>query len=122
MNLGRQVIGPYISDLRDDLFTHGMNSLQAIQMRGSIVRDLDLGGNGKKVSQNVVFEQGNLADLARHLINLRLSRDILRVKPIGAMRNLISKHSVIGKPRVGASDAPTKHGIVSRRLFASDAG
>ena len=50
LKLGQQIIGPQLSDPKDNLFTLGMNSLQAIQMRGSIVRDLYLGGNGRKLS------------------------------------------------------------------------
>lgn len=122
MKLGREVVGPQLSDLHDDLFTLGMNSLQAIQIRGSIMRDLDLGGNGKKLSQNIVFEQGNLGNLAKHLDNVRLSHDFVREKPITIIRDLISKFSVVGKSRPSASDKPRKHVIVSQNPSLIDLG
>ena len=92
--LGQQTIGPHLKDTHEDLFTLGMNSLQAIQMRGAILRDLHLGGNGKKLSQNVVFEQGNIANLAKRLDDLRFSRSSENEKPIETLKSLISKYSV----------------------------
>ena len=112
MKLAQQVIGLQVCDLHDDLFALGMNSLQAIHIRGCIARDLDLGGNGKKLGQNIVFEQGSLGNLSKYLYNLRLNIDLVREKPIDTMRGLISKFSVFGKPRPGAIDAPSKHVIV----------
>lgn len=113
IELARKVVGPQVTNSSDDLFTLGMNSLQAIQMRGNIVRDLDLGGNIVKLGQNVVFEQGNLENLARYLDNLRLNVDMVAEKPIKAMEKLISKFSVIPDRRSGSADPPEKHVVVS---------
>ena len=112
MKLAQQVIGPQVCDLRDDLFALGMNSLQAIHIRGSIARDLDLGGNGKKLGQNIVFEQGSLGNLSKYLYNLRLNIDVVGENPIGTMKGLISKFSIVGKPRQCAVDAPSKPVVV----------
>lgn len=117
MNLGQQVVGLQLSDPCDDLFTVGMSSLQAIQMRGYIARDLDLGGNGKKLSQNVVFEQGNFRNLSKHLQNLRLNSDTGRENPTDTRKDLISKFSLVGTPRLGTLEAPSKHVVVSLRSF-----
>ena len=117
LKLGQQIIGPQLSDPKDDLFTLGMNSLQAIQMRGSILRDLDLGGNGRKLSQNLVFENGNIANLARHLEDVRSSHGVAKEKPIALMKDLISKFSVFEKHAPGADETLKTHTIVSRRPF-----
>jgi len=114
LKLGRHILGPQLSDPKDDLFTLGMNSLQAIQMRGSILRDLYLGGNGRKLSQNVIFEQGSIANLAKHLEDVRSSQGVVKEKPIAIMKDLISKFSVFEKHRPDVSETPGTHTIVSQ--------
>lgn len=86
------------------------------------LRMSDLRGNGEKLSQNIVFEQGSLGNLSKHLYNLRLKIDLVRGKPIGTMRGLISNFSVVGKPRLGAVDAPSKHVIASKQCSTIDDG
>lgn len=115
LSLGQQILGPQLSDPKDDLFTLGMNSLQAIQMRGFILRDLYLGGNGRKLSQNLVFENGNIANLAKHLEDVRSSRSVVKEKPIAVMKDLISKFSAFEKHIPGANETCKTHTIVSRR-------
>ena len=117
LKLGQQILGPRLSGPEEDLFTLGMNSLQAIQMRGSIVRDLYLGGNGRKLSQNVVFESGNIANLTKHIEEVRSSRGIVKKKPIGMMEDLISKFSVFNRHAPGASEISKAYKIVSRSTF-----
>ena len=100
-------------DRHTDLFILGMNSLQAIQMRGFILRDLDLNGNGKNLGQNVVFEKGNIAALAQHLHDLRLSQERVGEKPIAMMRELIKKYSNLEKREPSGEGLPGRHVIVS---------
>lgn len=116
LKLGQQILGPQLSDPKDDLFTLGMNSLQAIQMRGCILRELYLGGNGRKLSQNVIFEQGNIANLAKNLEDVRSCRGVAKEKPIAMMKDLVSKLSVFEKHQPGASETPKTHTIVSHRI------
>ena len=117
LKLGQHILGPQLSDPKDDLFTLGMNSLQAIQMRGSILRDLCLGGNGRKLSQNVIFEQGSITNLAKHLEDVRSCQGFVKEKPIPMMEDLVSKFSVFEKYRPGASETPNTHTIVSHGFF-----
>jgi len=122
LKLGQSVVGPQVQSLDDDLFALGMDSLQAIQIRGLIVKSIDLSSNAKKLSQNVVFEQGNLGNLAKHLNNLQLHGESTREKPIADMRNMISKYSVPGfvKARIGTSHTSRTEVIVSKSdLLAS---
>lgn len=116
LRMGQQILGPQLSDPEDDLFTLGMNSLQAIQMRGSIVRELYLGGNGRKLSQNVIFEHGNIANLAKHLEDVRTYQGFIKAKPIAMMKDLVSRFSVFEKHRLGARETPKTRTIVSHRL------
>ena len=111
--LGQQIVGPQVSDIQTDFFVFGMNSLQAIQMRGSILRDLDLGGNGKKLGQNVVFDKGNIQNLAKHLYDLRLSHETLDKKPIESMRDMISKYSVFHQHIPNHETVPGAEVVVS---------
>lgn len=63
LTMCQRIFGRQISDPGDDLFTLGMNSLQAIQMRGSILRDLYLGGNSRKLSQHILSKRATLRTL-----------------------------------------------------------
>jgi hypothetical protein len=53
-----------------------MKILLAIQIRGSIVRDLDFGGNGEILCQYPVSEKGGCGHPARHLNNVRLNDEL----------------------------------------------
>ena len=117
LKMSQQILGQQIFDPEDDLFTLGMNSLQAIQMRGSILRDLYLGGNVSKLSQNIVFEKGNIANLAKHIEDLRASRVVVREKPIAMMEDLISEFSAFEKHAPGASKFSKAYNIVSNGKF-----
>ena len=117
LTMCQQILGRQISDPGDNLFTLGMNSLQAIQMRGSILRDLYLGGNSRKLSQNVVLENGNIANLARHIEDLRASRDVIKKKPIAMMEDLISGFSAFNRHAPGVSESPKAYNIVSHGKF-----
>ncbi|KAL9129611.1 MAG: hypothetical protein Q9217_001967 [Psora testacea] len=108
----QNILGSNLAGLHDDLFTLGMNSLQAIQMRGTIFRDLELGSNANKLSQNVVFEQGNVADLAQHLHNLRLSKASAKEKPIAFLEESISRYSVSVRPRTQDGPRADKNAII----------
>ena len=55
-------------------------------------------------------------------LHVRLSHDFVREKPIAIIGDLISKFSVVGKPRPSASDAPSKRVIVSQNPSITDYG
>ncbi|KAL9611143.1 MAG: hypothetical protein Q9167_004196 [Letrouitia subvulpina] len=100
LELGQGVLGKHLTNPDDDLFNLGMNSLQAIQMRAAILKHLSLGGNSKKkLSQNVVFEQGTISNLARHLTALRLGIATIKEKPIALIEEMTASFSVAPQPR-----------------------
>ena len=68
----KEAFGVHLPSPEDDFFAAGVNSLQATQMRGLILRDLDIGGNSGKLGLNVIFDTGNVARLAEHLCAVKL--------------------------------------------------
>ncbi len=89
-----QEINIDIEDEEADFFTLGVDSLKAIQMRGFIVKELDL-GNGKCPSM-VVYDSGNTKKLAEKLYELRIGGAEVDEdeKEIEVMKAMIEKYSV----------------------------
>ncbi|KAI0531865.1 hypothetical protein GGR58DRAFT_492106 [Xylaria digitata] len=87
----------------DEFFALGVDSLQCIQMWNLIKKELDLGGNGPRLSQNVLYETGNIRALARHLEKLR-SGEESSTDELGRMQELVDAYSSF-EPHVGG-DAP----------------
>jgi len=54
-----------------DLFTAGLDSLKAIQLAGSIKRQFSFGHHVAKIDQNLVYDQGSIRRLARHIHSLQ---------------------------------------------------
>lgn len=95
MSTFREALDVHLSNKDDDFFAAGVNSLQAIQIRGLILRDLNIGGNSRKLGQNVIFDTGNVARLAKHLHALRVDSTTQMEIAEGAkeMEALIAKYS-----------------------------
>ncbi|QSZ28851.1 hypothetical protein DSL72_003356 [Monilinia vaccinii-corymbosi] len=74
-----------------DFFEAGVDSLQAIAIRGIILRELDLAS--KIPSQNVVFEFPNVQALAEHLDALRRGEASEQKDEIKVMEELVEKYS-----------------------------
>ena len=91
----REALNVRLLSKDDDFFAAGVNSLQAIQMRGLILRDLNVGGNSKKLGQNVIFDTGNVARLANHLYALRVGKTapVDMVDGVKEMEAMIAKYS-----------------------------
>ncbi|KAL8814336.1 MAG: hypothetical protein Q9223_006431, partial [Gallowayella weberi] len=94
LKMGRQLVGEQLETKITDFFTAGMDSLRAIQMRGLIVKELDLGGNSKDLSQNVVFETSNVENLAKHLCEVRQGRASETRDWKMVMKGLMEKYSI----------------------------
>ena len=63
--------GYELEDANTDFFTAGMDSLQAIYLRGVILKNLDLGGRESECTSMIVFDCGNTQRLARRLHAIR---------------------------------------------------
>ncbi|KAL8707032.1 MAG: hypothetical protein Q9225_007868, partial [Loekoesia sp. 1 TL-2023] len=110
--LGRGLVGYQLGSKTTDFFTAGMDSLRAIQMRGLIIKDLDLGGNSKNLNQNVVFETSNVENLAKHLYDLRQGHFSDIEDPNTAIQTLIQKYSVFKQHSPGPNSVREAHTVV----------
>ncbi|KAI0424841.1 hypothetical protein F5Y09DRAFT_353016 [Xylaria sp. FL1042] len=87
----------------DEFFASGVDSLQCIQMWNLIKKELDLGGNGPRLSQNVLYETGNVKALARHLERLKSGEESF-IDELSKMQELIDAYSSF-EPHI-SGDAP----------------
>lgn len=90
-----------------DFFSLGMDSLQAIQLRSEILRNVDI--SGCSLGQNVVFDYPSVEKLAAYLLSLTIGGQSAAVYVEDEMQTLIEKYSVsITKP------ASKRSSVVSR--------
>lgn len=76
-----------------DIFAAGVDSLQTTRIWRYIVRDLDLGEQADKLSQNIVFEKGTVSALAKHLYQMRTGEEFEAEDELEVMREMIEKYS-----------------------------
>ncbi|KAF1952583.1 acetyl-CoA synthetase-like protein [Byssothecium circinans] len=79
-----------------DFFAFDVDSLQCMKMWSLIKKEIDLSGHQDKLGQNILYETGNIAALARHLYSLRTgtSDDDATTDTAKTMHDLIAKYSV----------------------------
>ncbi|KAJ4286681.1 hypothetical protein N0V90_012933 [Kalmusia sp. IMI 367209] len=76
-----------------DFFAFGIDSLQCLKMWSSIKKEIDLGGKQSEVGQNLLYETGNIATLARYLDGLRNGTLEDTQDQEQVMNDLITKYS-----------------------------
>ncbi|KAJ5027549.1 hypothetical protein J3E71DRAFT_223889 [Bipolaris maydis] len=88
-------LGVELSSPKSDFFACGIDSLQCLRMWSLIKKEIDLGGKQAEVGQNLLYETGNIAALARYLHGLRTgeTEDVQGHEQI--MNDLITKYSNI---------------------------
>lgn len=87
----------------EDFFTLGLDSLQAIQMRSEILKTVDVGG--KRLGQNIVFENPSVEKLSSFLHGLRLGDyPDTSISVEKEMESLIEKYTNVG---VNIGDKPS---------------
>ncbi|KAK9487528.1 hypothetical protein V1527DRAFT_326593 [Lipomyces starkeyi] len=104
-------IGIKLEDLFSDFFSFGVDSLQALRVWSILRRSLDLGGNGSKLSQNVVFEHPNCKVLARHLYTLGAGVESAKDDDIEILQQLYVKYSNF-RPHVCGTARPSGEHII----------
>lgn len=95
-----------------DFFASGIDSLMCMRMWSLIKKEVDIGGKQSEVGQNLLYETGNVAALARYLDGLRngtLEEDKDKEQE-QAMRDLIAKYSTFETVPQGGEE---KHVVVS---------
>ncbi|KAK5632877.1 hypothetical protein RRF57_008591 [Xylaria bambusicola] len=90
-----EVMGVKLDSVDADFFNAGIDSLNAIQMRRMIQKTLYLGGH--QLSNNVIYEKGNIKLLAAHLYRLAQGLGDEEEDKTPVMRELIDKYSAFGE-------------------------
>lgn len=93
----RNSIAKFLPQVKDverstDLFSLGLDSLQSIQIRNDILKNINI--SGQKLGQNVVFEHPSIAALSGHLYNLRTGQAGEYTSTTVQMQNLIERYSI----------------------------
>jgi len=89
----KEILPPSTSNILGDtdLFSVGVDSLQAIQLRSVISKNIQT--NGDKLGSNIVFDFPSIDSLARELYRLRTGGAASTESHIATMGKLISKYS-----------------------------
>lgn len=108
----KEELGTEMGSPQQDFFASGIDSLQCMQMWSFVKRELDLGGRQAELSQNVMYETGNVEKLGRYLTALRKGVESVVDDELDRMEELISCYSSF-KPHVGSSrSVPQKDTVV----------
>lgn len=95
-----------LKTVEDDFFAAGLDSLRAMQLATYLRRNLYLGGYGKQLTQNLIYESGTVALLAQFLYQLQsgiqtenrsTSSTTANLK---AMADLVKKYSQFTQPLI----------------------
>jgi hypothetical protein len=110
-------LGIQLESSETDFFSAGVDSLKAIQMRGLIIKNLNLGGNVSKCGSMIVYDCGNAARLAKKRFAIRVGEEpgSSGSDEIAVMRDLISQYSNF-ETRVGGTKNLMSHVVVSAAL------
>ena len=108
-------IGIALEDRRTDFFVGGVDSLKAIQMRGLILKNIDLGGNVEKCKSLIVYDCGNAERLAKVLFSIRNGDVVADSEPADddQMSSLITKYSEFQRHSSGNTSDSESHIVVS---------
>lgn len=108
----KERFGIELESVDADFFASGVDSLHCIQLWSHLKSDLDLGGNQAQLGQNVLYETGNVRNLARHLEQLRSGNLDAAVDELQKMEDLIAKYSTYPSHVAGQAAKPEKDVVV----------
>ena len=106
-------LGIRLEDAKTDFFSAGVDSLKAIQMRGLIIKNLDLGGNVSKCTSMIVYDCGNTEKLANALFAIRTGDGEKVEDEAAAMTDLIEQYSKFDVRVAGQTQKPESNVVVS---------
>ncbi|KAG0645595.1 Nonribosomal peptide synthase enzyme [Hyphodiscus hymeniophilus] len=106
-------LGVSLENPETDFFSAGVDSLKAIQMRGLIIKNLDLGGNVSKCGSMIVYDCGNVARLAQKVFAIRVGEvaESAVSDDISVMEGLIEQYSKFDTWRE-SSETPESHVVI----------
>ncbi|KAL6704711.1 hypothetical protein ACN47E_007993 [Coniothyrium glycines] len=103
-------LGINLPSTQTDFFSYGIDSLQCLNMWSLLKKELDLGGRQSELGQNILYESGNIVNLARHLYELRAGDGRQTRDHEQVMQDLITKYSTI--KHFGARDPARKEVVI----------
>ncbi len=106
-----QASGILVSSVDDDFHAAGMDSLLAMQLRNGIIKNIDL-GTDEVLSPNVIFEAGNVRDLAARLKSVNSGHED-STGSVGRMTAMVERYSDFRPHKAQGNGTPEKHTIVS---------
>jgi hypothetical protein len=109
-----KVLTPSTSSLLQydtDFFSVGIDSLQAIQLRSVLNKNIQT--NGQKLTPNIVFDFPSISALAEQLYRIRVGGTTTTVSPVAKMEELIAKYSVF-EPHKPIANSKEGQYLVSR--------
>ena len=89
----REELNVSLENAETDIFSAGVDSLQTTRLWRLILRELNLGDQGERLSQNIVFEKGTVSALAKHLYQLRIGQESEAEDEIQIMGEMIERYS-----------------------------
>ena len=89
----REEVGIDVAGATSDLFSAGLNSLQATQARRTIQKNLNI--RGHKLGSNVLYDRGNVEKLTQYLHGLQTGQEVELEDELALMSKLIDKYSSI---------------------------
>jgi len=89
----QEELGVELPSVDTDFFAFGIDSLQCMKMWSLMKKELDLGGNQSQLGQNILYETGNVATLAKYLHGLRIGNAKEADDQQQIMNDLIAKYS-----------------------------
>lgn len=93
IKLCHEDLGFPVSSPRADLFAEGLDSLKAIHLRRLILKHFKV-PDAMSIRHNLVFETGNIARLAEHILALQSGHAETPEDEVALMPGLIAKYSV----------------------------
>jgi hypothetical protein len=120
---GFEGLSIHLDGEESDFFASGVDSLKAIQMRGLIIKTLDLGGRALKCHSMIVYNTGNAGRLAKALYSYQIGReekgeDTDEVEELSASTK---QYSVFDHPSWETEKIPESSVVVSNCYFFDSA-
>jgi thioester reductase-like protein len=106
-------LGISIAGTTSDFFAAGVDSLKAIQMRGLIVKALDLQNHSEKLPSMIVYDCGNACKLAVFLHNPQDHSITKNDDPLKIMAGMIETYSTLPSRAVGSGTCSKRANVVS---------
>ena len=96
-----------------DLFSAGLDSLKEIQLKGLILKHLDVGTGSANMSPMFVLEYGNVDRLAQALLTMRTGSGPTRPDEQEQMAKAIKTYSLVPEGQVGGTKVSERKLVVS---------